>query len=156
MILKINQHKFWSIRVLYLVGHFCSSIYIYIYIKQRPHLRDHEFLPCGTLHEENWNTFKPRKNKFKCKDSLFPLVQCFKSIFVTLLFNVLRLLFVLFSSMFQDFSFLIHTKKLFALSLNSWLSPVARPSRQTTLFGKNWLFTFLLTLLYIDSYTHEM
>ena len=39
---------------------------------------------------------------------------------------------------------------------NSRLSPIARPSRQTTLFGKNWLFIFLLTLLYIDSYTHEM
>ena len=43
------------------------------------------------------------KNKFKSRDSLFPLVQCFKTIFVTLLFNVLRLLFVLFGSMFQDF-----------------------------------------------------
>ena len=30
-----------------------------------------------------------------------------------------------------------------AHDLNSQLSPVARPSRQTTLFGKNWLFTFL-------------
>ena len=38
--------------------------------------------------------------------------------------------------------------------LNSWLSPVARPSRQTTLFGKNWLFTFLLILLYKTRLTH--
>ena len=43
------------------------------------------------------------KNKFKSKDYLFILVQCFKTIFVTSLFNVLRLLFVLFGSMFQDF-----------------------------------------------------
>ena len=43
-----------------------------------------------------------------------------------------------------------------ARSLNLRLNPVARPSRQTTLFGKKWLFTFLLTLLYIDLYTHEM
>ena len=50
------------------------------------------------------------ENKFKSRDSLFLLVQYFKTIFVTLLFNVLKLLFVLFGSMFQDFSFLIHTK----------------------------------------------
>ena len=40
------------------------------------------------------------ENKFKSKDSLFLLVQYFKTIFVTLLFNVLKLLFVLFGSMF--------------------------------------------------------
>ena len=50
------------------------------------------------------------ENKFKSRDSLFLLVQYFKTIFVTLLFNVLKLLFVLFGSMFQDFSFLTHTK----------------------------------------------
>ena len=50
------------------------------------------------------------KNKFKSKDSLFLLVQYFKTIFVTLLFNILKLLFVLFGSIFQDFSFLTHTK----------------------------------------------
>ena len=50
------------------------------------------------------------KNKFKSKDYLFILVQCFKTIFVTSLFNVLRLLFVLFGSMFQNFSSLSHTK----------------------------------------------
>ena len=43
-----------------------------------------------------------------------------------------------------------------ACSLNSRLSPIARPSHQTTLFGKNWLFTFLLTLLYIYPYTHDL
>ena len=43
-----------------------------------------------------------------------------------------------------------------ARGLNSWLSSVVRPSHQTTLFGKNWLFTFLLILLYIDPYTPEM
>ena len=32
--------------------------------------------------------------------------------------------------------------KPIARNLNSQLSPVARPSRQTTLFGKNWLFAF--------------
>ena len=43
----------------------------------------------------------------------------------------------------------------FSRSLNSRLNPVARSSRQNTLFGKNWLFTFLLTLLYIYLYTHD-
>ena len=33
--------------------------------------------------------------------------------------------------------------RLLARNLNSRLSPVSRPSRQTTLFGKNWLFAFL-------------
>ena len=46
--------------------------------------------------------------------------------------------------------------KPFARGLNSWLNPVARSSRQNTLFGKNWLFTFLLTLLYIYPYTHDL
>ena len=41
----------------------------------------------------------------------------------------------------------------FARSLNSRLNSVARSSRQNTLFGKIWLFTFLLTLLYIYPYT---
>ena len=39
---------------------------------------------------------------------------------------------------------------------NSRLNPVVRSSRQNTLFGKNWLFTFLLTLLYIYPYTHDL
>ena len=43
----------------------------------------------------------------------------------------------------------------FAHGLNSRLNPVARSSRQNTLFGKIWLFTFLLTLLYIYPYTHD-
>ena len=43
----------------------------------------------------------------------------------------------------------------FAHSLNSRLNPVMRSSHQITLFGKNWLFTFLLTLLYIYPYTHD-
>ena len=46
--------------------------------------------------------------------------------------------------------------KPFARSLNSRLNLVARSSRQNTLFGKNWLFTFLLTLLYIYPYTHDL
>ena len=44
----------------------------------------------------------------------------------------------------------------FAHGLNLRLNPVARSSRQNTLFGKNWLFTFLLTLLYIYPYTHNL
>ena len=43
----------------------------------------------------------------------------------------------------------------FARGLNSGLNLVARSSRQNTLFGKIWLFTFLLTLLYIYPYTHD-
>ena len=43
----------------------------------------------------------------------------------------------------------------FARGLNSRLNPITRSSRQNTLFRKNWLFTFLLTLLYIYSYTHD-
>ena len=45
--------------------------------------------------------------------------------------------------------------RLFARSLYSRLNPVARLSHQNTLFGKIWLFTFLLTLLYIYPYTHD-
>ena len=37
----------------------------------------------------------------------------------------------------------------FARGLNSQLNPVTRSSHQNTSFGKNWLFTFLFTLLYI-------
>ena len=44
----------------------------------------------------------------------------------------------------------------FACGLNSRLNLVARSSRQNTLFGKIWLFTFLLTLLYIYPYTHDL
>ena len=46
--------------------------------------------------------------------------------------------------------------KPFARGLNSRLNLVARSSRQNTLFGKIWLFTFLLTLLYIYPYTHDL
>ena len=44
----------------------------------------------------------------------------------------------------------------FAHGLNSRLNLVARLSHQNTLFGKNWLFRFLLTLLYIYPYTHNL
>ena len=44
----------------------------------------------------------------------------------------------------------------FARGLNSRLNLVARSSCQNTLFGKIWLFTFLLTLLYIYLYTHDL
>ena len=43
----------------------------------------------------------------------------------------------------------------FARGLNSRLNPVARSSCQNILFGKIWLFTLLLTLLYIYPYTHN-
>ena len=43
----------------------------------------------------------------------------------------------------------------FARGLNLWLNPIVRSSRQNTLFGKIWRFTFLLTLLYIYPYTHD-
>ena len=45
--------------------------------------------------------------------------------------------------------------RTFARGLNSRLNPVARSSHQNILFGKIWLFTFLLTLLYIYPYTHD-
>ena len=46
----------------------------------------------------------------------------------------------------------------FARNLTSRLklNLVARSNRQNTLFGKIWLFTFLLTLLYIYPYTHNL
>ena len=46
--------------------------------------------------------------------------------------------------------------RLFARALNSRFNLVARSSRQNTRFGKIWLFTFLLTLLYIYPYTHDL
>ena len=44
----------------------------------------------------------------------------------------------------------------FARGLNLQLNPVERSSRQNSLFGKIRLFTFLLTLLYIYLYTHDL
>ena len=57
-------------------------------------------------------------------------------------------------------SYSLHDKSFrlarpFARGLNSQLNPVARSSRQNTLFGKIWRFIFLLTLLYIYPYTHD-
>ena len=46
--------------------------------------------------------------------------------------------------------------KPFAHGLNLRLNPVVRSSCQNTLFGKIWLFTFLLTLLYIYPYSHDL
>ena len=43
----------------------------------------------------------------------------------------------------------------FAHGLNLRLNLVARSSCQNTLFGKIWLFTFLLILLYIYPYTND-
>ena len=43
----------------------------------------------------------------------------------------------------------------FTRGLNSRVNPIARLSRQNTLFGQIWLFTFLFTLLYIYPYTHD-
>ena len=45
------------------------------------------------------------KNKFKSSDFLFSFVQYFKTIFVTLLFNVLRLLFIYLVQCFKTFHF---------------------------------------------------
>ena len=47
-------------------------------------------------------------------------------------------------------------ERSFARGLNSRLNLVARSNRQNTLFGKIWLFTFLLTLLYIYPCTHDL
>ena len=44
----------------------------------------------------------------------------------------------------------------FVGGLNSRLNLVVRSSRQNILFGKIWLFTFLLTLLCIYLYTHDL
>ena len=41
----------------------------------------------------------------------------------------------------------------FTQGLNLGLNPLVRSSRRNTLFRKIWFFTFLLTLLYIYSYT---
>ena len=46
--------------------------------------------------------------------------------------------------------------RLLARGLNSRLSPVARPSCQTTRLGKTDSSHSFLTLLYIDPYTHEI
>ena len=46
--------------------------------------------------------------------------------------------------------------KLFARDLNLQLNLVVRSSRQNTLFGKIWRLPFLLTLLYIYLYTHDL
>ena len=53
----------------------------------------------------------------------------------------------------QDKSFKL--ARPFACGLNLRFNPVMRSSRQNTLFGKIWHFTFLLTLLYIYPYTHD-
>ena len=46
-------------------------------------------------------------------------------------------------------------KYLAGQAVYSLLNLVTRSSRQNTLFGKIWLFTFLLTLLYIYPNTHD-
>ena len=83
------------------------------------------------------------KNKFKSSDFLFSLVQCFKTIFVTLLFNVLRL-------------FISHThKKLFAFPFTLFIStplythvyslsyhPISNTLRQKTM---SFTFNLLMT-----------
>ena len=61
------------------------------------------------------------KNNYKNRDSLFPLVQCFKTTFCYILYNVSKLLFISFSSKFQDVSSLTH-KKLFAFSFTIFTS----------------------------------
>ena len=70
---------------------------------QWPHAIEHEVLPCGALYEKKIEILlnhKRDKNDFKNMNSLFLLVHCFKTIFCYILFNVSRLLFLLFGSMF--------------------------------------------------------
>ena len=68
------------------------------------------------------------KNKFKNKDFLFLLVQCFKTTFCFLLINISRLLFVSFGLIFQDFPLSLthtHTKLFtFSFTLHSILSQI--------------------------------
>ena len=69
------------------------------------------------------NHIKDNK-KYENGDSLFPLVQYFKTTFNLLhfLFKVLRLLFISLGSMFQYLSSLTHTKKLFAFPFTIFTS----------------------------------
>ena len=130
--------------------------YIYIYISRD--LMQESMRFCHVVHSmkriEIPLSHIRDKNKFKNRDSLFHLVLCFKTIFVTLLFNVLRLLFILFGSMFQDFSSLVHTKKLFAFPFTLFTStplythvhsfsyhPISNTLRQKTMS-----FTFNLSI----------
>ena len=89
------------------------SISIYIYIYKSKDLVRESLRVCHVTHSmkriEIPLSHIRDKNKFKSGDSSFPLVQCFKTIFVTLLFNVLRLLIVSFGTTFQDFSSHTHT-----------------------------------------------
>ena len=89
--------------------------YIYIYIYKSKDLVRESLRFCHVMHSmkriEIPLSHIRDKNKFKSEDSSFLLVQCFKTIFVTLLFNVLRLLIVSFGTTFQDFSSLTQKKK---------------------------------------------
>ena len=52
-------------------------------LKWRPHAKEYKVLPCGIHYEENWDM-----NKFKNGDSLFPLVQYFKTNFCYILYSM--------------------------------------------------------------------
>ena len=96
-----------------------QSIYIYIYIYIHTHiykskdLMQESMRSCHVAHFmkiiEILLSHIRDKNKFKNKDFLFLLVQCFKTTFCFLLINISRLLFVSFGSIVQDFSSLSHT-----------------------------------------------
>ena len=91
-----------------------QSIYIYIYthIYKSKDLMQESMRSCHVAHFmkiiEILLSHIRDKNKFKNKDFLFLLVQCFKTTFCFLLINISRLLFVSFGLIFQDFP-LSHT-----------------------------------------------
>ena len=108
IILKLSS---WSVNTLFHLPYQYQYIYIY---KSKDLVRE-SLRVCHVTHSmkriEIPLSHIRDKNKFKSGDSSFPLVQCFKTIFVTLLFNVLRLLIVSFGTTFQDFSSLTQKKK---------------------------------------------
>ena len=87
-------------------------IYIYIYIKSETLYRQHKVLPCNALFKKIIETLLNHikdKNKLKNRDSLFPLIQCFKIFHLsqkhkTLHFHSqfsLLLLYILYSQLFM-------------------------------------------------------
>ena len=109
---KKNSHVVQPLHLEILENHIIN-INIYIYISKDLMWESMRF--CHIAHSmkriEILLSHIRIKNKFKNRDSWFPLVQCFKTIFCYIfLFNVLKLLYVYFSLMFQDFSFLSHIK----------------------------------------------
>ena len=116
----ILKQSSWSVNTLFHLP------YQYIYIYKSKDLVRESLRFCHVMHSmkriEIPLSHIRDKNKFKSEDSSFLLVQCFKTIFVTLLFNVLRLLIVSFGTTFQDFSSLTKKKKLFAFPFTIFTS----------------------------------